>query len=464
MHITSYKDTRRSVVQLAPPSTPLIFGMPKKLIFGYVALAIFMTGDGFDLVFLSRYLVTEQGFTPEQAGLCFTAYGFVVALSAWTTGVLADIFGPKRLMLLGGVLWMVLHTLFLLVGISDPLLAVITYGLRGVAYPLFMYSFVVLIAESTEPGKLASAMGWFWAAFSIGLGTMGAFIPSLTVPAIGEMATLWLSLLFVAVGTLLCLFLVPGAPEDALVNQPLTREEKTRELIRGVTILKDAPQISLSVVIRVLCNLTLYGFPLMMPLYLTGVYPDSQAWFTQAEWMRLWAVTAAIQIITNIIWGRLGDRFGWMRQMRWFGFVGMALATLAFGYFPLMFGDNMAMMYLAGAMFSVSVTAFVPMGAIFPALAPEHRGAAISAHNLASGLTTFIGPAIVTVFHPLLGSLGVIWIYVALMLLGVMTTFFIRPPQPGITDENGQELTRDQKTAYREKHGVPGNQRTEINA
>jgi polyol permease family len=433
----------------------MIFGMPRRLIFGYVALAVFMAGDGFDLTFLARYLVTEQGFTTQQAGLCFTVYGLVVAFSAWTTGVLAETFGPKRLMLLGGVLWIALHVLFITVGISDPVLAVLTYGLRGVAYPLFMYSFVVLIAESTEPARLASAMGWFWAAFSIGLGTLGAFIPSVTIPAIGELATLWLAPVFVAAGTLICLFLVPGAPKDAISNQVLSRQEKTRELLRGVTILFERPQISLAVVIRILCNLTLYGFPLMMPLYLTGVYPDSQAWFTQTEWIRLWAVVSAIQIVTNVVWGRLGDRFGWMRQMRWFGFVGMAIATLGFGYFPHLFGDNLAMMYVAGILFSISVTAFVPMGAIFPALAPEHRGAAISAHNLASGLTTFVGPAIVTVLHPLIGSLGVIWVYAALMLVGTLTTFFVRPPQPGITDADGRPLTRAEKAQHRADHGVP---------
>ncbi|ATG50634.1 cytochrome C biogenesis protein CcdA [Brachybacterium vulturis] len=427
----------------------MVLGMPRKLVFGYIALAIFMAGDGFELTFLSRYLVTEHGFTPQQAGLCFTVYGLVVAISAWTTGVLAETFGPKRLMLLGGVLWIALHTLFLSVGIADPVLAVATYGLRGIAYPLFMYSFVVLIAESTEPARLASAMGWFWAAFSVGLGTLGAFIPSVTIPAIGELATLWMAPAFVGTGTLICLFLVPGAPKGALSEQVLTRQEKTRELLRGVTILAEKPQISLAVVIRVLCNLTLYGFPLMMPLYLTGVYPDSQEWFTQAEWIRLWAVISAIQILTNILWGRLGDRYGWMRQMRWFGFVGMAAATLGFGYFPHLFGSNLVMMYVAGVLFSISVTAFVPMGAIFPALAPEHRGAAISAHNLASGLTTFLGPAIVTVFQPLIGSLGVIWVYAVLMLLGTVTTVVIRPPQPGITDAAGRPLSRAEKARAR---------------
>lgn len=425
----------------------MILGMPRRLVFGYVALAIFMAGDGFDLTFLSRYLVTHQDFTTQQAGLVFTVYGLVVAISAWTTGVLAETFGPKRLMLLGGVLWIALHILFITVGITDPALAVLTYGLRGVAYPLFMYSFVVLIAESTEPARLASAMGWFWAAFSIGLGTLGAFIPSVTIPAVGELATLWLAPVLVGIGTLICLFLVPGAPKDAISNKHLSRAEKTRELLRGVTILAERPQISLAVVIRVLCNLTLYGFPLMMPLYLTGVYPDSQAWFTQNEWIRLWAVISAVQILTNILWGRLGDRYGWMRQMRWFGFVGMAVATLGFGYVPHLFGANLALLYAAGVLFSISVTAFVPMGAIFPALAPEHRGAAISAHNLASGLTTFLGPAIVTVLQPLIGSLGVIWTYAALMLLGTAVTFFIRPPQRGITDAAGRPLSRAEKRA-----------------
>lgn len=435
----------------------MVLGMPTRLIFGYIALAFFMTGDGFELTFLSRFLVVERGFTPEQAGLAFTVYGLVVAFSAWTTGVLAETFGPKRLMLIGGVSWLALHALFLTVGLTSPTAAIITYGLRGVAYPLFMYSFVVLIAQYTPPARLASAMGWFWAAFSIGLGSLGAFIPTFTIPVMGEFATLWLSMTLVAAGTLICLFMVPGAPKDRDLSTKLTGAERTRELLRGVTILFEYPQISLAVVIRVLCNLTLYGFPLLMPLYLTGALEDgSKPWFTQGEWMTLWGAQSFVQIITNILWGRLGDRFGWMRQMRWFGFVGMALATLAFGFFPQMFGSNLVMMYVAGLLFAASVTAFVPMGAIFPALAPEHRGAAISAHNLASGLTTFMGPAIATVFLPLVGVNGVFIIYAILMLTGTVTTFFIRPPQPGITDAHGNPLSVGERHAFAEAVGRPG--------
>ncbi|MUN63085.1 MFS transporter [Kocuria sediminis] len=423
-----------------------MFGMPRRLLFGYLALAVFMTGDGFELTFLSRFLV-ENGFTPTQAGLVFTVYGLVVAVSAWTTGVLAEVVGAKRLMVLGGVLWMVLHVLFLTVGLQSVLGTILIYSLRGVAYPLFMYSFVVLIAQSVHPSRLASAMGWFWASFSLGIGVMGAYVPSLLVPVIGEYATLWASLPFVAAGTLMCAFLVPGAPPETDLSQQLHGAERTRELLRGVTILVENRQIALSVVIRVLCNLTLYAFPMMMPLYLTTGEIGGAAWFSLPEWMMLWAIMNTLTIGANIVWGRLGDRYGWMRQMRWFGFGGMAIAVLAFAYVPVWFGPSFPLMVGAAVLFALSVTAFVPMGAIFPALAPEHRGAAISAHNLASGLTTFLGPGIATLLLPVLGPVGVCWVFAGLMLLGTVTTFFIHPPQPGITSDDGRMLPRRERLA-----------------
>ena len=423
-----------------------MFGMPRRLLFGYLALAVFMTGDGFELTFLSRFLV-ENGFSPTQAGLAFTVYGFVVALSAWTTGVLAEVVGAKRLMVLGGALWMVLHVLFLTVGLQSVVGAIVIYSLRGVAYPLFMYSFVVLIAQSVQPGRLASAMGWFWSSFSLGIGVMGAYVPSLLVPAIGEYATLWVSLAFVAAGTAMCAFLVPGAPPEAARTDERDGQGRVRELLRGVTILVENRQIALSVVIRVLCNLTLYAFPMLMPLYLTTKGIGGQAWFSLSEWMTLWAIMNAITIGANVVWGRLGDRYGWMRQMRWYGFVGMAIATLAFAYVPVWFGASFPLMVVAVVLFALSVTAFVPMGAVFTALSPEHRGAAISAHNLASGLTTFAGPGITTVLLPVVGPVGVCWAFAGLMVLGTITTFFIHPPQPGITSETGRMLPRRERFA-----------------
>ena len=440
----------------------MILGMPKRLIFGYVAIAIFMTGDGFDLTILARFLAVDQGFGLTSAGLAFTFYGLIGAVAAWTTGVIADLIGAKRLMLIGGVLWLALHVLFLTIGLTSPVLAVTFYALRGVAYPLFMYGFVVMIMETVEPNGRASAMGWFWTCFSFGLGVLGAFIPSLTVPVIGVYGTLWLALAFTAAGTLICFFFVPNPAPAAEHGHKLTGAERKRELLRGITIMVEKPQISLAVFLRILCNLALYGFPVFMPLYLTGdaQVGGSHAWFTEVQWIQIWTVQATTCLLMNVVWGRIGDRFGWLRQMRWYGFIGMAVTMLAFFYFPHLFGGNFFMMCVAAVMFGISVCAFVPMAAIFPALAPEHPGAAISAHNLGGGLTTFMGPGIFTLLYPLIGVAGVTWTYVALFLLGTVSSYFIHPPQPGITDENGKILPRAVRARLRKDRSLMPDTRT----
>lgn len=231
-------------------------GLPRTLLAGLVAIAVFMTGDGFELTFLSKYIV-DQGFSSSQSSLMFTMYGLMAALAGWASGVLAEMFGAKRIMLIGASAWVVLHLLF--VGVALPSgvypLMLGVYALRGVGYPLFIYSFVVLMAQTIDPAKLASAMGWFWTAYSFGIGVFGAYLPSFTIPLVGEYYSLWLSLPFSIAGLLICLLLVPkskGADTSSMSNA-----DKLRELSRGATILVHNRQIALAAVVRVICNLTL---------------------------------------------------------------------------------------------------------------------------------------------------------------------------------------------------------------
>ena len=81
-------------------------GLPLHLIRGYIAIAVFMTGDGFELAFLSHY-IKSLGFTPAEASFAFTLYGLAAALSAWVSGVVAEIITPQKTMLIGFVLWCV---------------------------------------------------------------------------------------------------------------------------------------------------------------------------------------------------------------------------------------------------------------------------------------------------------------------------------------------------------------------
>jgi polyol permease family len=408
------------------------------LIFGYAAIALFMTGDGFELTFLSRFLV-DLGYTPVDAALAFSVYGFVAALSAWCSGVIAEMFGARRVMVVAGIAWLVLQVVLLSVGLNSgslPLILLI-YGARAAAYPMFIYSFVVLIAQTVDRSRLATAMGWYWAAYSLGIGVLGTYLPSWLLPVLGAQLTLWLALPWVAAGVLLAAWSARrygGTAQDRPARADSAN--RLRELARGATILVENRQILILAIVRVICNLTLFGFPVIMPLYLSTTTYDGVGVLDVTQWMQLWGLMFAVTIVTNVLWGRIGDRFGWMRQMRWYGCVGCAVATLSFYYVPQWTGPNMAALSAAAVLLAVSVSAFVPMGAVFPALAPGHTGAAVSAHNLAAGVSTFLGPAIAMVLLPVAGIGGVCWAYAVLYLIGAGLTFFVRPNQPGITPES----------------------------
>jgi polyol permease family len=410
-------------------SPRLFMGMPLCLFWGYAAIALFMTGDGIELAFLSRYVV-DLGFSTTQASFLFAVYGLMAAVASWSSGVLAETYGPRRIMVIGVIGWLIFHTLFLAFGLGTqnyPLM-VLFYGIRGLTYPLFIYAFLVWIAQVTPGARLASAMGWYWTMYSIGIGFLGTILPSLTIARIGFLGTLWMAMIWIAIAGAMILFLVKH-PGSARSDKPATLNQRLRELGQGVTILARERSILLTAIVRVICNLTLFGFPVVMPLYLTS----AEVGLSMQQWLYLWSVLFVVTIFTNVMWGLIGDRIGWIRQMRWFGCMGCVFSTLAFYYVPVYYGANFPLMVLAAVALGFSVSAFVPMGAVFLAIAPHEQGAAISAHNLAAGLSNFGGPAIATLVIAGWGVQGVVWVYAFLYLVGAALTFFIRVEQPGLS-------------------------------
>ncbi len=122
---------------------------------------------------------------------------------------------------------------------------------------------------------------------------------------------------------------------------------------------------------------------------------------------------------------------GWMRVIRWFGCLGMAASSLAFYYMPQYFGHNYWMAMIPAIALGTFVAAFVPMAAVFPALEPKHKGAAISVYNLSAGMSNFLAPAIAVVLLPWFSTIGVVIAYTALYLLAFVLCAFIRVEQPG---------------------------------
>lgn len=286
-------------------------GLPRTLIWGYVAIAIFMTGDGIEQAFLSKYIV-NIGFEAHQASTVLTLYGLVVAIASWLSGILAEIFSPRKIMILAFIIWIVFHVGFLTLGIEQHsyTMMLIMYGIRGFAYPMFIYSFVVWITYSALRHRLASAMGWFWAMYSVGIGFLGTYIPSFSIPWIGFMGTLWSSIIFILIGGLMAMFLVKDKKGEDKEADKLTAKEMLIEFARGITILKN-PQIAIASVVRTINQLALFGLVVIMPI----VFTDTVG-FTTSEWLRIWGLMYIVTIFTNLFWGVVGDKIGWVRQVR----------------------------------------------------------------------------------------------------------------------------------------------------
>ena len=401
-------------------------GLPLSLVWGYIAIAVFMTGDGFELAFLSHY-IKALGFTPAEASFAFTLYGLAAALSAWISGVVAEIITPQKTMLIGFVLWCVFHVLFLVFGLGQAnyALMLLFYGIRGLAYPLFLYAFIVVIIHNVRSDKSSSALGWYWAVYSVGIGVAGSYIPSFTIPHIGEMGTLWLALAFCLAGGIIAMVSLRSVKTPTHMHNLSTRE-KIAELGRAATLLYTNRSILLSSMVRIINTLSLFGFAVIMPM----MFVDELG-FTTSEWLQVWAVFFFTTIFSNVFWGVVAEKMGWMRVVRWFGCIGMALSSLAFYYIPQHFGHNFAMALVPAIALGIFVAAFVPMAAVFPALEPRHKGAAISVYNLSAGLSNFLAPAIAVVLLPWFSTLGVVIAYTALYVVAFILCPFIRVEQPG---------------------------------
>ncbi|MDT0456396.1 MFS transporter [Streptomyces sp. DSM 41527] len=404
-------------------------GIPPALAWGFLGVLLFMTGDGVETGFFSKYLA-DQGLAKADAAAVIAVYGITVALGAWLSGALSDLWGPRRVMTAGFAIWLVFQLLMLTVALpamNYPLLMLI-YGLRGFGYPLFAYGFLVWVTAATPPQRLGTAVGWYWFAFTGGLPTLGSLVASATIPMVGSYRTLWLALGLVVLGGLLTLLLVreptgrsglaPGR------GRPLTA------LAGSVSIMRRRPRVAIGAAVRVFSTGSQFGFLVCLPFFFTETVG-----FSTSAWLRLLSVMFAANIFANLFFGAVGDRLGWQRTMTWFGAVACALTCLVLYYVPVVAGPHFAAAAVAAALYGIALAGYVPISALVPALAPRHKGQAMSALNLGAGASTFAGPAVVALALGPVGVEGIVWIFAALHLATAVAIRFLEPDPEFLTPD-----------------------------
>lgn len=396
-------------------------GLPSHLAWGYFGVLIFMMGDGLELAWLSPYLV-DQGLAVKQTAFLTTMYGVAIALSAWLSGVMVESIGPRKTMLIGVVAYLIGQSLF--VGFAIPTLnyelMIPTYAIRGLGYPLFAYSFLVWITYRTPAHQLGKAVGWFWFVFTGGLSVLGAYYSSLSINLFGHITTLWTANIWVVVGA----FFAIVVNRDTFEVKKDNTESKLSSLLDGILIVKRHPKVGIAGLVRVVNQASQYAFPLFLPIYLLDHGIE------MTTWLNIWGTIFISNIAFNLIFGFVGDHFGWKNTVTWFGAVGCGVFTLMLFYTPQFFGGNVVLISIIGILWGACLAGFVPLSALTPSLVGDgEKGAAMSILNLGAGLCVFVGPAIVTIFFDLVDVKGVMWILAGLYVIAAILTRFLTIPE-----------------------------------
>ncbi|WP_085913597.1 MULTISPECIES: RbtT/DalT/CsbX family MFS transporter [Pseudonocardia] len=408
-------------------------GIPHALRWGFVGVLVFMTGNGTESNFISPHIEAVLGSPEATVATIISMYGLAVLIASYLAGALADLWGPRRVMTLGVVVWVVFEVLFLLSLQAESFWGVtITYFLRGFGYPLFAFAFLVWIAAVTPYHRNGAAVGWFYVMFTGGLPTLGSLFAIGMIPAFGgstggETAAMVGATALVVVGWAICHFGV----REGHAHQRLAPagESNAQVLTAGLRLTASNPKILMGFLVRLINTAPQYGMFVILPT----VIAVDLGW-GQSRWLTMTVFVYATNILVNAVFGWVGDKWGWRRTVQWFGVFGSAVGLLLWWYVPQAVPAGSTWGFwvsvAAGCVFGCLLAGFVPMGAIMPALAPDHKGAAMAMYTTAAGGAAFLGAAVVAIMLALgTGNVGVVWAFVALYAAAFVMMYWLDVPQ-----------------------------------
>lgn len=408
-------------------------GIPHSLRWGFLGVLVFMTGNGTESNFISPHIEAVLGSPEATVATIITGYSLAVLVASYLSGALADLWGPRRVMTLGVVVWVVFEVLFLLslqIG-SLPLVAA-TYFLRGFGFPLFAFAFLVWINVVTPYSRNGVAVGWFYVMFTGGLPTLGSLFALGMIPAFGgatggETAAMIGSTALVVAGFLIARF---GVDEEHATRRLAPAGETSAQVLTaGLRLTASNPKILMGFLVRLINTAPQYGMFIILPT----VIAVDLGW-GQSRWLTMTVFVYATNILVNAVFGAVGDRWGWRRTVQWFGVFGSAVGLLLWWYVPhaVPAGSTWGfwVSVAAGCVFGCLLAGFVPMGAIMPALAPDHKGAAMAMYTTAAGGAAFLGSGVVALMLGIgAGNAGVVWAFVVLYAAAFVMVSFLNVPQ-----------------------------------
>lgn len=394
-------------------------GIPHALAWGFVGLFLFVTGATIEQGWFSSLLVST-GFSSSSVGLIFTVYGIAVAFFAWLTGASAQIFGIRRLMWLGVILYFVgsVPLIWLALPLHSYWLIMLCYTIRGASYPLFAYSFMVWLNFRAPKSSLARSLSWFWISFGLGMTVFAPYFSGALMEPIGKINLFYVGYVLVALGAFCALVL---NHDSAVIEQPETNAPVGKMLLDSFLLIFKRPRLGLGVIVKAINDIGKFGYVIVMPLYLIHYG------YTTQEWLSVWAIVNMVGLVFNYIFGYIADKVGWRKTLVLFGGTLCCLGTVGLWLVPQLLGHNLPALFITLLIYTMGLGGFVPLSAIIPNLVPaENKGAAISALNLGSGLSNFLGPLIVSLTIAPFGPAGALVALAVVYFLASPLSYFLK--------------------------------------
>ena len=351
--------------------------------------------------------------------MIFSLYGLFVAIFSWLTSFFVNIFSVRKVMIAGLIIYLV-SAVILIAGIYFELLPVIAvaYTLRGASYPLFAYAFLIWITLRSEFKNLGKATSWFWFSFNLGLTIISPLLASLLLKFSNSINILAVGMVMALLGSFLSL----KVNRDHL---PTFNNNKSilYEMQEGIMILFEYPRLAIGLVVKAINNIGQFGFVIMMPIFLVN------HGYSLSQWGIIWATTYVVNSFAGILFGNLGDYYGWRKIVCYFSGTLTALSCFLIGSVVFYFPGNFFLLMLAFIVFSFGIAAFGPLSALIPAMASEKKTTALSVLNLGSGLSNFLGPVLVTVLFQKFDGFFVLAVFAVLYLLASILAIFLKTPE-----------------------------------
>jgi MFS family permease len=433
-------------------------GIPNELKWGFLAVLIFMIGDGVEITFLTDFLTRDEGGGLSGATASFgtvTLYGVAVLIAGWFSGTLSSIWGPKRVMQLGAAWWVFFELIFLFIAIPSQsvILIVGTYFMRGFAYPLFAYAFLTWAQVAAVRTMRGSVAGWFWFAFTGGLPTLGALVAAGALGlGLTQYATLIASVVIVAIGGLIGSIAVRD-PSGVLpiADEGIENPKSYGRLFEGVSILGRDKRTIAGFFTRIVNTAPEFGFFAMFP-FVFGPATAGGGFLSAAQVASLATIAYAANIGANLFFGVFGDRFGWRRTVTWFGCVGCAI-TAPLWYFGGVASQNYIITAVLGAVYGIFLAGFVPLSALMPSMVrPSDKGASLAVLNTGAAGAAFVGPATVAILFPFVGGAGVAIAYGVMYVIVAILSASIKDE----SDPGEERLAREREASGPASAGVSG--------